>query len=244
MQHLPTHPALKSLWPQRFGGLALIAAAIAFSAVFTILAMRMGYPDVLDLPVDKVYAKLLEGGASLRKVWFVYAFIPFALLPTAFGAQAAFPEHPLKMQAAVVLASLAALFMFFGLIRWPTLHWVLAQSATTPAATLALAPWFDAINLLLGNLIGEFAGEMALAGFFLLISVALMDESGRIRLLGHFGVAFSIALMLGAWRNAWPVVQPITDATNILLPLYMIALGIGLACNFFRPQSTQHLNQE
>ncbi len=244
MQHFPTHPALKSLWPQRFGGLALIAAAIAFSAVFTILAMRMGYPDVLDLPVDKVYPKLLEGGASLRSVWFVYAFIPFALLPTAFGARAAFPEHPLKMQAAIVLASFAALFMFLGLIRWPTLHWVLAQSANTPAATLALAPWFDAINLFLGNLIGEFAGEIALAGFFLLVSLALIGESGRIRLLGHFGAAFSIALLLGAWRNAWPAVQPITDATNIVLPLYMIALGIGLCFNFLRPHSTHPFHQE
>jgi hypothetical protein len=239
-----TMPSTESLWPQRWGGAALISAAIAFSAVFTILAMRMGYPDVLDLPVDKVYPKLVEGGEALRVVWFIYAFIPFALLPTAFGARAAFPEQPLKMQAAVVLASLAALFMFLGLIRWPTVHWVLAQSTNTPSATLILTPWFDAINLLLGNLIGEFAGEMALAGFFLLVSLAIVGVKGWIRWLGYFGAAFSVALMLGAWRNAWSVVQPITDATNFILPLYMTALGVSLMFNFFRPRTTQQFNQE
>jgi hypothetical protein len=226
------------IWPLRWGGLALVAAAIAFSVVFTLLAMRMGYPDVLDLPVDQVYPKLIAGGTGLRAIWFVYAFIPFALIPTAIGAMAAFPKHPLKRQAAVVLASMAALFMFFGLIRWPTLHWVLAQSALSPTAMPSLAANFDAINLLLGNLIGEFAGEMALAGFFLMVSWALLGEPGRMRWLGQFGIVFSVALMLGAWRNAWPAVQPITEVTNIVLPLYMIALGTSLAFNFFRPRAS------
>jgi hypothetical protein len=228
---------------QRIGGLSLITAAILFSAVFAYLAATFSYPEVLQRPADDVLPRLLAGGVTARAVWLLYAFLPFALIPAALGAQAAWPARRVLMQTAVVLASLASFCMFLGLVRWPTIHWSLAQSAASdPGQMRAIASvLFPAVNLYLGTVIGEFAGELGMGGFFLAISLCIAASPGRAsRWLGRVGVAFSLAMLVGAFRNAFPAVQPVTDMTNYLLPLFMIALGIAI----MRTHPNQRPDQE
>ena len=66
------------------------------------------------------------------------------------------------MSLAVVAASLGTLSMCLGLMRWPSIHWVLAEAWETgdPAAREAIAATFLGMNLYLGNYIGEFLGEV------------------------------------------------------------------------------------
>jgi Domain of unknown function (DUF4386) len=216
--------------PQQIGGASLIAAAILFSAVFAWLATHFSYPAVLQQPAEAVLPRLIGGGSEARSVWFLYAFLPFALIPAALGAQAALPHRPLLMRAALVMATLAALCMFLGLVRWPTIHWSLAQSALSDPLQMRAVThvMFPAVNLYLGTLIGEFAGELALGGFFLATSVALLDLPGAARWVGRVGAVFSLAMLTGAFRNAFPAVQPVTDVTNYALPLFMIVLGVQI----------------
>ena len=53
----------------RFGGLALIAGALAFLGVFSYLAVAFNYPDVLDGPAATVLPALLATGTTGRVVW-------------------------------------------------------------------------------------------------------------------------------------------------------------------------------
>jgi hypothetical protein len=48
----------------RAGGLALILGALAFLAVFSYLAARFGYPDVLDGVASEVLPRLLSTGSG------------------------------------------------------------------------------------------------------------------------------------------------------------------------------------
>ena len=65
----------------RAGGLALIFGAIAFIAVFSFLAARFDYPEVLDGPASTVLPQLLATGTTGRGAWALYALLPLIWLP-------------------------------------------------------------------------------------------------------------------------------------------------------------------
>ena len=87
---------------------------------------------------------------------------------------------------------------------------------------------FRGLNLYLGNYIGEFLGELCLGVFFLLSGLSLVAETRFPKWLGWSGAAFAVLFLAGALRNATPMVQPIADVNNILLPLWMVVLGASL----------------
>ena len=141
----------------RAGGLALIGGALAFLVVFSFLAARFEYPDILDGAAAEVLPKLLATGGIGRAVWALYAFLPLIWIPAGVGA-----FHALRrvregsMRAAMLFAVVAAICMMFGLLRWPSIHWALAQAyavAGAPERTV-IAALFTGLNSYLGNYIG------------------------------------------------------------------------------------------
>ena len=120
--------------------------------------------------------------------------------------------------------------MMTGLLRWPTLHWMLAQEWTSasPASRDVIAGRFGTANLYLGNVIGEFAGELFLNGFFLTSSLALSAGRPRRRWLAFLGVAASALGWIAMLRNLTPLVAPAATLNNIVLPLWMLTLGLVL----------------
>jgi len=211
------------------GGICFIVGALAFVGVFSYLAAAFDYPDVLDGKAADVLPRLREGGATMRAVWAVYAFLPLVLIPGAVGARCAFHSSTGRMRFALVLASIASFSMCLGLMRWPSVHWRLAEAfvAATPDARATLAVMFDGLNLYLGNYIGEFLGETMLAGFFFLTGLSMLEEQRR-KWLGWAGMGFGTLFFIGAFRNVTGAVQVIADANNSLLPLWMIILGVSM----------------
>jgi hypothetical protein len=209
-------------------GASLIAGSLAFVAVFSYLAATFGYPDVLDHSAAQVLPLLTRGGQRLRIVWFIYGALPlmFVLAGVASGRilERASPGLRTLGVSAAVTAGVA---MMAGLLRWPTIEWTLAQhwSAAAGADQVALAAVFDASNLFLGNLVGEFVGEICTAAWFLALGVAWRRQ-GR-RLFGSVGVAAAALMALAALRNITPLVDPISDINNVALPLWLIAMGIA-----------------
>jgi len=134
------------------------------------------------------------------------------------------------MTLALVVASLGALAMCLGLMRWPSIHWALAEiySQAGTETKSSLDAVFNGLNLYLGNYIGEFLGEITLAVFFLLSSLSMLDEARFPKWLGWSGVGFSLLFLVGAFRNVASAVQFIADTNNGLLPLWMIVLGTAL----------------
>ena len=214
----------------RFGGFCLAGGAVAFLAVFTYLAARFNYPDVLDGPAATVLPNLLATGPEGRLVWAVYALLPLIWLPAGVAAyEALAPVRRGAMRLAMLFAVVAALALMLGLMRWPSIHWRLATAFEHAAAPEreVLAAVFDGLNTYLGNYIGEFLGELSFSVFFLLTSIVWLQAPGRRKWIGWAGLVTAVLGLIGMFRNVTSVVAPIAEVNNYLLPAFMIVLGVA-----------------
>jgi Domain of unknown function (DUF4386) len=221
MQHRPMIVA---------GGLSFILCALAFVAVFSYLAANFDYPGILDGSAAEVLPRLRAGGSVMRATWALYALLPLLLVPGAVGTYVVCPSSRGRMTLGLVAASLGSLSMCLGLMRWPSVHWALAEAYAQSGAEArsSLSPVFLGLNLYLGNYIGEFLGELCLVSFFFLSGLSLVNEPRFPKWLGWGGVTFAVIFLVGAFRNVTPAVQQIADINNALLPLYMVVLGVSL----------------
>ena len=214
------------------GGWALIVAALAFVAVFTYLASAFGYPEVLDGKAADVLPALLGLGTTGRAVWGLYGLLPLLLIPAGLGAYSALREEsPGLMRVAAAMALVSALAMLLGLLRWPSIHWSLANAyagAGSDAERAAIAAVFDGLNSLLGNFIGEFVGELTLNLFFLLTALASWGARRLPRWSAVAGVVASLLGLVGMWRNVTPLAAGVAEIENSVLPLWMLVLGVLL----------------
>jgi hypothetical protein len=214
------------------GGFFLIAGALAFVGVFMFLAAEFNYPEVLDGSAAEVLPSLLATGDTGRFVWALYGFLPLIWIPAGVGA-----FHALRhvregsMRIAMLFAVVSAISMMLGLLRWPSIHWILAQAyaAGTPADQSAISVVFSGLNSFLGNYVGEFLGELSFSVFFLLSALAMLAPgAGFSRWVGFFGVFTAVAGLIGMFRNVSGIVAPVAAVNNYLLPLWMIVFGIAL----------------
>ena len=200
-------------------------------AVFAFLAARFDYPAILDGPADLVLPKLLTTGASGRAVWAIYAFLPLIWIPAGVGAYYALRRtHPGAMLLGLQAAGLAAFSMMLGLMRWPSIHWRLAEFFQTadPAQRVVVGAVFDGLNSYLGNYVGEFLGELSFSTFFLLSSWALLRSRAVPIWVALLGLLTGVSGLVGMFRNLTPAVDGVAAVNNYLLPLWMIVFGIAL----------------
>jgi hypothetical protein len=210
------------------GGWSLILGAVAFMAVFGYLAARFDYPAILNGPAETVLPHLLATGSTGRAVWAIYAFLPLVWIPAGAGAYLALRRsHPGSSLLALQCAVVAALAMMLGLMRWPTVHWRLAQlyAMADSSQRALLDALFDGLNTYLGNYLGEFLGELAFNAFFLLTGWALL-QTRRVAVLG---LVAGLAGLVGMFRNVTAAVAPVAAVNNYLLPAWMIVFGVVLA---------------
>jgi hypothetical protein len=213
------------------GGIALVGGAVAFLGVFSYLAARFQYPEVLDGRAEDVLPALLATGAAGRTVWAIYSVLPLVFIPAGIGAFEALRERAAgPMRVGVLFAFLAAVSMVLGLMRWPSVHWELARAwgAASEGDRLVLAAMFDGLNRYLGNFIGEFLGEFSFSVFFVLSGVGLLRHDGAPRWIGWWGIATGILGLIGMWRNITSAVDAVAAANNYLLPAWMIGFGVWL----------------
>jgi hypothetical protein len=171
------------------GGLSFIIGALAFVAVFSWLAAKFDYPKILDGEAADVLPRLRGGGARLRAEWAIYAFLPLFLVVGAAGAREAFPSSAGMMVLALVFAATGALAMCLGLMRCPSIHWVLADAyvKASPEARPAIGATFTGLNVHLGNYIGAFRNVTSRVQW-------LADINNY--LLPLWMIAFGVALVL------------------------------------------------
>ncbi|MDP9200364.1 MAG: DUF4386 domain-containing protein [Gemmatimonadota bacterium] len=216
----------------RIGGILLITGALAFMGIFAFLSARFNYPQVLDGNAAQVLPSLLATGATGRAVWALYGFLPLIWIPAGVGA-----FHALRgvregsMRVAMLFAFASAMSMMLGLLRWPSIHWTLAQAYATgtEADRMAIDATFTGVNSFLGNYVGEFLGELSFSVFFLLSGFAMLARGARFpRWVGFFGIFTAVTGMIGMFRNVTNIVDPVGALNNYLLPLWMIIFGVAL----------------
>jgi len=213
------------------GGIALVGGALAFLGVFSYLAARFQYPEVLDGTARDVLPALLATGAAGRAAWSLYSVLPLVFIPAGIGAFEALRERAAgPMRVGALFAFLAAVSMMLGLMRWPSVHWELARawSAADEGDRLMLAAVFDGLNRYLGNFVGEFLGELSFSVFFVLSGVGLLRHQCASRWLAWWGIATGVSGLIGMWRNVTPAVDAIAGANNYLLPAWMVGFGVWL----------------
>jgi len=199
--------------------------------VFSYLAARFHYPDVLDGSAAEVLPALLATGAAGRAAWALYSILPLVFIPAGVAALEALRERSAApMRVGMLFATVAALSMCLGLMRWPSVHWELARAWGEAAAgeRLVLAAVFDGLNRYLGNFIGEFLGELCFSVFFVLSGVSLLRHGRAPRWLGWWGIATGVLGLIGMWRNVTPAVDAVAEINNYLLPAWMIGFGVWL----------------
>jgi hypothetical protein len=213
------------------GGIALIGGALAFLGVFSYLAARFHYPEILDGSAEDVLPALLATGAMGRAAWALYGILPLVFIPAGIGAFEALRDRAAgPMRVGVLFALLAAVSMVLGLMRWPSVHWELARAWATAAGgeRLVLTAVFDGLNSYMGNFIGEFLGELSFSVFFVLSGVGLLRHPRAPRWLSWWGMTTGILGLIGMWRNVTPAVDAVAAANNYLLPAWMIGFGVWL----------------
>jgi hypothetical protein len=213
------------------GGIALVGGALAFLGVFSYLAARFEYPEVLDGSAPEVLPALVATGATGRAVWALYGVLPLVFIPAGVGAFEALRNRASgPMRVGMLFAFLAAFSMMLGLMRWPSVHWELARAWATAAEgdRLVLAAVFDGLNRYLGNYIGEFVGELGFSVFFVLSGVGLSRHPRSPRWLAWWAIATGVLGLIGMWRNVTPAVDVVAAANNYLLPAWMIGFGVWL----------------
>jgi hypothetical protein len=214
----------------RVGGAILVLGSVAFVAVFTYLASTFGYPDVLDRPAGEVLPALAAGGSSLRAAWLTYGAIPLTLLIGGLASMPLLERGGGRMLARFggAAAAIAAVAMMVGLLRWPSIQWALAQnwSTATIEQRAVYATIFDGANAYLGNVFGEYIGEMMLAGWFITIGIAARRLERA--WVGVGSIAMGLIVMASAQRQLTGLVDPVSDLNNLLLPLWLIVVGVTL----------------
>lgn len=213
------------------GGIALIGGALAFLGVFTYLAARFQYPEVLDGDASEVLPALLATGTSGRAAWAFYSVLPLVFIPAGVGAYEALRQRAAgTMRVGALFAFLAAVSMALGLMRWPSLHWELAHAweRTGGDGRIVLTAIFDGMNRYLGNYIGEFLGELSFSLFFVLAGAGLRRHRSAPRWIGWWGIGTGVLGLIGMWRNVTPAVDAVASVNNYLLPAWMIGFGVWL----------------
>jgi hypothetical protein len=203
---------------QRAGAITLALGSAGFVAVFFYLQATFGYPDILDRDASVVLPALAAGGSTLRAVWLVYAALPLTLIVAGIASmpllEAGGGRGLARLGAAA--AALASLAMMIGLARWPSIQWSLAQRWDAVDQREMLAAIFEVSNRYLGNLFGELLGELALAGWFACIGVAL--RLAERRTLGTLSLGAAVIVAAGAFR-----IEPVATLSSFVLPLWLFA---------------------
>jgi drug/metabolite transporter (DMT)-like permease len=125
---------------------------------------------------------------------------------------------------------MAAISMMLGLMRWPSIHWRLAEAYghADPGQRVVIAAVFDGLNSYLGNYLGEFLGELSFSAFFLLSAWAMLRSRAAPPWAAVIGLITGAAGLVGMFRNMTPAVDAVAAVNNYLLPLWMIGFGVLL----------------
>ena len=242
VEPIESRPGSQSSGTILTGGIALVGGALAFLGVFSYLAARFHYPEVLDGKVEDVLPALLATGATGRAAWAVYSVLPLVFVPAGIAAFEALRERAAgPMRIGALFAFLAAICMMLGLMRWPSVHWELARAwgPADESERLLLGAVFNGLNRYLGNFVGEFLGEFSFSWFFVLSGVGLLRHRRAPSSLAWWGIVTGVLGLIGMWRNVTPAVDAIAAANNYLLPAWMIGFGVWLVLASRRTTSGQ-----
>ena len=215
-------------------GLLLIIVPIAFNTTFFLLQRAFEYPDILRKPTDYVLRRFKEGGPSLRRLWYAFAFSAVLFTPVPVMVQQVFqPDAPWYLVVGTAMGVLAGAVQFLGLIRWSFLVPSLADMYTQPESTQAtrdsVVVVFQAFHRYAGVAIGEHLGYIFTSTWTILLCIAIVQTDVVNPLFGWLGVIPALGILAGVLEETGFKLAGVINATSyILWSVWLIAFGIAL----------------
>lgn len=219
--------------PTTLTGLLLILVPISFNVTFLMLQRAFEYPDILRKPTDYILTKFKQGGAALRRLWYIFTFSAVLFTPVPVLVLFAFePNAPWYLIVGTVLGVLAGVMQFLGLIRWPFLVPALADMYTQPGATQAtrdsVAVVFQAFHRYAGVAIGEHLGYLFTGVWTILLCVAIIQTNQVNALFGWIGLLPALGVLVGMLEETGFKPAGVINAISYLLwSLWLVALGVA-----------------
>jgi len=215
-------------------GLFLIIVPIAFNVTFILLGRAFEYPDILRRPTSYILRQYKAGGASLRRLWYIFTFsaILFSAVPVmvqqVFGQEA-----PWFLAIGTAIGVLAGAVQFLGLIRWPFLITSLAEMYTEPGATPAtreaVEVVFQAFHRYIGVAIGEHLGYIFTSTWTILLCAAIITTGLVNPLYGWLGILPALGVLMGVFEEIGVKAAAAINAISYLLwSVWLIAFGVAL----------------
>jgi hypothetical protein len=221
-------------------GLLLLVLPVAYNLLFTLLARRFDYPDILRQPTSEVLARFAAGGSRLVLTWWGFAMSAVLLAPAVVLVSAALADaNPTVLALATATGLLAALVQFLGLVRWPFavphLARLAADPAATPATRDAVEVVFQTLNRYLGVAVGEHLGYLFTGLWTALAGVSLIQSDLLHPLFGVVGLLLAPLFVLGSLEfvgafepRGWGLAGSLVQLAYIGWSVWLLALGIGL----------------
>jgi hypothetical protein len=228
------------LTTQVLTGLLLLVLPIAYNGLYTLLARRFDYPDILRQPTGQILERFAAGGSRLVLIWWGFAMSAVLLAPAVVLLSATLADaDPAILALATAIGLLAALVQFLGLVRWPFavphLARLAADPTTTPATHDAIDVIFQTLNRYLGVAVGEHLGYLFTGLWTALAGVALIQSEVLHPLFGVVGLVLAPLFVLGSLEfvgpfevRGWKLAGTLVPLAYIGWSVWLLALGIGL----------------
>ncbi|MEJ2558500.1 MAG: DUF4386 domain-containing protein [Anaerolineae bacterium] len=225
-------------------GILLILGAILVNIPYTLLITKFDYPDILRAPTADILTKFAAGGPELIWIWLSFAWVGLLillgilLLPHALADDELSTPGRLSGNLAWFFGVTGALAQIIGLLRWPFVVPVLAQSYTAPQATEqtreAVTVVFQALHQYGGVVLGEHIGQTFTILWMILLSFSLLRQGKFPRWISWAGFAVAGIYSLAQAELLATVMPsfPVWDTAGLVGSLswlgWLIALGIVL----------------
>ena len=219
-------------------GVLLIVAPVWFNVMFTMLAKRFDYPDILRRPTPEILERFEAGGPSLSLLWWAFTMSGLLLIATAVVLGQALGGSQI-LPVAVMFGVLAGLVQMLGLLRWvyllPPLARAYADPSVAPDERASILVTFRAFHQYFGVGVGEHLGYLFTGVWSLLIGVAIVLGTSLSSWLGWPGIAIGIGLVVGSGeflgpneREGWAFAGKAVPILYIGWSLWLLAMGVAL----------------
>ncbi|MBE3557965.1 MAG: DUF4386 domain-containing protein [Ktedonobacteraceae bacterium] len=227
---------MSQLLLRRLTGGLLVITPLGFLSCFFLLSLTFSYPEILQAAPGDILQRFAQGGEGLVLLWYGLTGSALLLIPLAvLSGQTLASEggDRLLLQLATVSGVVAGTVQTLGFLRWPFLVPSLAHAyldpQSTEAARAAIVVVFDAFHRYAGQGIGEHLGYFFTAGWTLLISLVLLKQIGRWRLLAWVGIILACGIAAGNLQAAgFAPASSITALAYSLWAVWLIVLGARL----------------
>jgi hypothetical protein len=219
-------------------GILLIVAPVWFNVMFTMLAKRFDYPDILRRPTPEILERFQAGGPSLSLLWWAFTMSGLLLIATAVVLGQALGDNQL-LPVAMTFGVLAGLVQMLGLLRWvyllPPLARAYADPSVGPDERASILVTFRAFHQYFGVGVGEHLGYLFTGVWSLLIGIAILLGTSLATWLGWPGVVVGVGLIVGSGeflgpneREGWAFAGKAVPILYIGWSLWLLAMGVTL----------------